>query len=496
MYVFTFVFWSTIFFLTITQHRWLAISLAIWVWSLFLRIPQTKNWHRLKANTLRVISAIFIACIAVSLKEYLYFHHGQTHQINPQEPYIGTGLIIKHVMDTRFIIKIEGKEYFYHSDQDYSPGMVLRTTATIKPWLQKSSLLYPQQTFNQAWSQTISKLMSWTFDYERWLVMKWIYGDIYEENAIIQETTKWSIIASIRQKLLKNIQSIYTDSHVAWLISWMLIGDRSLMSQEQYQSFIESGLVHIIAVSGGNMVMLTAFLALLLFRLPFYCRTTLLLMAIIAYTGLVWNDSSVIRAMIMGVLTYVALLTGRIVSVSRLMCYAFILMLLINPYFLISDIWFIFSFAALSGIILMARHWNTTYRRSKYLPWWQRCRLYCKTYYLIPSLGASLGVFPFLLFFSQSFNILSLFANLIVVPLVPLTMIYGGLTGMFASQRQRPRMEKVGSALVHYIQRVSDSTSDFGIYLEIHHQWYATLILIVFLMIYLILRQGTDTSHI
>jgi len=144
----------------------------------------------------------------------------------------------------------------------------------------------------------------------------------------------------------------------------------------------------------------------------------------------------------------------------------------------------------------MARHWNTTYRRSKYLPWWQRCRLYCKTYYLIPSLGASLGVFPFLLFFSQSFNILSLFANLIVVPLVPLTMIYGGLTGMFASQRQRPRMEKVGSALVHYIQRVSDSTSDFGIYLEIHHQWYATLILIVFLMIYLILRQGTDTSHI
>jgi len=42
--------------------------------------------------------------------------------------------------------------------------------------------------------------------------------------------------------------------------------------------------------------------------------------------------------MIMGVLTYVALLTGRIVSVSRLMCYAFILMLLINPYFLISDI--------------------------------------------------------------------------------------------------------------------------------------------------------------
>jgi len=59
------------------------------------------------------------------------------------------------------------------------------------------------------------------------------------------------------------------------------------MSQEQYQSFIESGLVHIIAVSGGNMVMLTAFLALLLFRLPFYCRTTLLLMAIIAYTGLV-----------------------------------------------------------------------------------------------------------------------------------------------------------------------------------------------------------------
>ena len=52
----------------------------------------------------------------------------------------------------------------------------------------------------------------------------------------------------------------------------MTIGDRSLINPERYDQFIDSGLVHLIAVSGGNIAIIVLFVGLLLFWVPFYIR--------------------------------------------------------------------------------------------------------------------------------------------------------------------------------------------------------------------------------
>lgn len=87
----------------------------------------------------------------------------------------------------------------------------------------------------------------------------------------------------------------------------MTIGDRSLIEKARYDQYISSGLVHLIAVSGGNIAIVVLFVGMLLFWVPFYIRQVILIGAIIFYAGIVGDDSSVIRATVMGLLTLIVI---------------------------------------------------------------------------------------------------------------------------------------------------------------------------------------------
>lgn len=135
----------------------------------------------------------------------------------------------------------------------------------------------------------------------------------------------------------------------------MLIGERSALANQDYQNFITSGIVHIIAVSGGNLVMIMVFLGGVLFFLPFYLRNAVILLGVIAFAMIAGGDSSIVRALVMAVLSLLALFRGREVEIRRLMRYAFVLMLFWNPYFLAYDLGFLLSFGALIGIVLLSK---------------------------------------------------------------------------------------------------------------------------------------------
>ena len=79
----------------------------------------------------------------------------------------------------------------------------------------------------------------------------------------------------------------------------MILGQRSSFSDAQYQSFIDSGLVHLIAVSGTHMAIMIALASLLLFWVPFYLRIVLIGVMIVAYASLVGFHASVLRSVIM-----------------------------------------------------------------------------------------------------------------------------------------------------------------------------------------------------
>jgi len=67
----------------------------------------------------------------------------------------------------------------------------------------------------------------------------------------------------------------------------------------------------------------------------------------------------------MGSLSLIALFRGKQTMVRRSLLIAYMTMLLINPLFLVYDLGFIFSFAAVIGIVYMGQwtqdiHWTTS----------------------------------------------------------------------------------------------------------------------------------------
>ena len=189
--------------------------------------------------------------------------------------------------------------------------------------------------------------------------MKDISGTLYEKFSLpskvskIQDSRLHEQVSTTRIRLKERIQKIFPNKEAALLLG-MLIGDKSQLSKTDYQNFIESGIVHIIAVSGGNLVMIVVFLSAVLFWVPFYIRNGLIILGVIAFALLCGGDSSVIRALIMAVLSLFALFRGREIQIWRLLKYAFVLMLCYNPFFLSYDLGFLLSFGAVIGIVIVS----------------------------------------------------------------------------------------------------------------------------------------------
>ena len=187
-----------------------------------------------------------------------------------------------------------------------------------------------------------------------------------------------------------------------------MIGDKSALPTVDYQHFTQSGIVHIIAVSGGNLVMIVIFLNAILFFVPFYPRNALIIVGVVLFALLCGGDSSVVRALIMCLLSLLALFRGREIQIRRLLKYAFILMLIYNPFFFVYDLGFLLSFGAIIGIVifsqgresLMIKHKQRNIQKKKI-----RLLFNFIKNYLIPTLGATVGTLPILLFFIGESNL-------------------------------------------------------------------------------------------
>lgn len=205
--------------------------------------------------------------------------------------------------------------------------------------------------------------------------------------------------------------------------------------------------------------------------------------AVIAYALVVGMDSSIFRAVIMALLTMGALLVGRIAHIRRLMAIAALLMLWRNPYFLRQDIGFIFSFAALIGIVLIRPWIAKSSGKTRHLVRRQRIPHLVWAGYVLPTVGASLAVMPFLLLFTESRNILSLLANILVLPLVPLVMIGGLIATLLSPWRGYTRLAQLIDRLLHYIIGVSNWISSHGWLLSVQQREFVVVIMI-FLLLY------------
>ncbi len=208
------------------------------------------------------------------------------------------------------------------------------------------------------------------------------------------------------------------------LVAGLLTGDRSGFTDDLKSQFSQAGLTHILAVSGYNITIIGWMVYWMCGRLWMNRRQAFAVacIVILGFVVIAGFESSVLRAAMMGLLILFAEQIGRRKSGLTLLLLAAVAMLLWNPKVLFADVGFQLSFLATFGLLEIAP------RLERFFQWFPNT-FELRTI-VVTTLSAQLMTLPVLV---STFHVVSLVApitNLLVLPLVPLTMLAGALTGL------------------------------------------------------------------
>jgi competence protein ComEC len=274
------------------------------------------------------------------------------------------------------------------------------------------------------------------FDYRLYLARYGIHSQMaFPDSFLIQHDAGNPLLASlfaIRQRGVPVLYRLYPAPEAA-LLSGILLGDETGLSDRQKQDYNDSGLRHIIAISGFNISIIAGLLYGLFSQWWGRGRGAWLAAAGIGlYTILVGGDAAVLRAALMGGLALYARQVGRRQDGLTSLAVTGALMALVNP-LLLWDVGFQLSFAATLGIILYADPLQARLDR------WLEPRVAesrrsalsaAASEYLLITLAAQVTTLPLLLYHFQRLSLISFPANLLVLPVQPALMVAGGLSLM------------------------------------------------------------------
>ncbi len=243
-------------------------------------------------------------------------------------------------------------------------------------------------------------------------------------------------IYAIKDRARATIQRSLPDPQAA-LLTGILLGDDSGLSPVLAEQFRMTGMTHIIAISGFNIVILTGLLlAASRPLLGFRWSAWFVLLGIALYTVLVGADAAVVRAAIMGALFVIASrLLGRPTFAPAGLFTAAIAMTLVNP-FILWDVGFQLSFAATLGLMIYVGPWSqwTQNNLQRFADPQTASRVTRSlSEVVLATMAAMLLTLPLILYHFERLSLVSPLANLFILPAQPGVMIWGGLatlTGM------------------------------------------------------------------
>ena len=261
------------------------------------------------------------------------------------------------------------------------------------------------------------------FEYRNYLLAKNIYYILYYPEIKLKEKGKggfYNKISDYRKYANNLIKKIFPQPQ-AGIVSAMTLAVKSDISEEILEAFNKTGVRHIIAISGLHMTIVAVSLMYILLALglnrnyAFYFS----IIGIMFFVALVGFPPSATRAAVMGGLVLFAVKVGRLTNAGNAVIFAGVLMLLYNPNLLRYDTGFQLSFAAVFGIIYIFPKLDDLLKKYSNV-------LNIKTIFLI-TISAQAAVLPIIINNFGSFSLLSVFANVLILPFVPIVMLGGFL---------------------------------------------------------------------
>ena len=273
------------------------------------------------------------------------------------------------------------------------------------------------------------------FDYSKYLrnfnTFTVLYSDI-EGTEHLTETKiplKWKflgMLSNIRKDVL-SVHSKYLPSPYLEILGGIVFGDDAVPPPENIKnSFINSGLLHILAASGMNVAFIYSFwfIILGLFRIPYKPRVISGIILILLYTLMTGLGPSVVRAALMLLFVLVGKLIDRDTYSVSLLSFVAVLMLIYNPAY-INDVSFQMSFLVTLGLLTSAKVFSD---KLACVPDWLKAPI------LIP-LVAQIWIAPIQMFYFNTFSLYSILANISTVCLLSVISFGGFVSSILAVMR-------------------------------------------------------------
>lgn len=270
------------------------------------------------------------------------------------------------------------------------------------------------------------------FDYSKYLrnfnTFTVLYSDVESVEHIREFNIpkKWKLLSSlsdIRRNVL-NVHSKYLPSPYLEILGGIVFGDDAIPPPDTIKnSFINSGLLHILAASGMNVAFIYSFwfIILGLFRIPYKPRVVSGMFLIVLYTLMTGLGPSVVRAALMLLFVLIGKLIDRDTYSVSLLSFVAVLMLIYNPAY-INDVSFQMSFLVTLGLLTSA---NVFSDKLTNVPDW------VKTPILIP-LVAQIWIAPIQMFYFNTFSLYSILANISTVCLLSIISFGGFVSSILA----------------------------------------------------------------
>lgn len=229
-------------------------------------------------------------------------------------------------------------------------------------------------------------------------------------------------IFSFKNKFENAIGMSVREPHASFL-NGILLGSKQNIPEDLKKDFNTAGISHITAISGYNITIVALLVSW--FLLFFFRRNVAFWFsvgAIFVFTILTGASASVIRSALMGGLVLLANNSGRLYDSKNSLALVAFLMVLANPMILRYDVGFQLSFMATLGILYLAPLLKNYFKK---LP---SVLNFGETFLM--TVSAQIMVLPLILFYFHNLSLVALPANLLILPLVPLGMLAGFVTGI------------------------------------------------------------------
>ncbi|MBS4029071.1 MAG: DNA internalization-related competence protein ComEC/Rec2 [Ignavibacteriales bacterium] len=276
------------------------------------------------------------------------------------------------------------------------------------------------------------------FDYQKYLRLKNIHALCFVRSVdsvhIIGEQGNWFYrdIVFPSRKWISSQLDTFVGGDEANFLKGLIVGDRSEITTEAKNAFINAGVMHILAVSGSNVLFLILIFSSLFaaLRIPktisFYTQCVLL----VFYIFLTGESASVTRAVLMGIIFLSAHHFELHHDNFNTLAFAALVILLFDAKQLF-DSGFQLSFAA---VFSLAYFYPKIFSLNQFFPERLRKNYLGKNLWLVfaSTFAATLGTLPFITTYFEKISLIGIITNLFVIPLSGVLLALGATVSFFS----------------------------------------------------------------